>query len=434
MVKFLKDFLVFEDPSLIKKRQYLLAFLVMGFLLGLLMILAFWGNSSERVLPQTSSPQKSKEIESGGSRIKPEEVWRFRMEEENKKMRDALQKIKASLEESQKEAAHKETRSTYAQNLELTLQDLQHQLAQKTAPSSLPSPVAVPQGFPESMPQGTAPSLIQKFTFQNQGEGKPSLKTFRNTIPSGAFVRAVLLSGVDVSTAMTSSQSPRPFLVRMIDHGTLPRKFKSDLKDCHLTGAAHGDLSSERVYARLEMLTCTVRKTGEIIETLVTGYIAGSDGKAGIRGKVVSKDSAFLERSLLGGLFSGLSNIVSPQNRQNMVNPFSAGNPKVDAPSAKDMFTSGMAEGATNALDRLSQYYIRRAEQLQPVIQVPAGQVVDVVFTQAVTFGSQDAKEKIAQLRKASSESSSSLSPSQKQETEENASFPSQTFPPGDAP
>jgi hypothetical protein len=52
------------------------------------------------------------------------------------------------------------------------------------------------------------------------------------------------------------------------------------------------------------------------------------------------------------------------------------------------MFTAGMASGATTALDRLSQYYIDRAEQLQPVIQVAAGQVVDIVFTEGTAIGS----------------------------------------------
>ena len=154
-------------------------------------------------------------------------------------------------------------------------------------------------------------------------------------------------------TALQASTDPRPLLVRLVDHGTLPRRFKSDLKDCHLTVAAYGDLSSERVYGRLEKLSCVVRKTGEILETQVTGYVAGPDGKAGLRGKVVSKEGAFLERSLVGGLLSGLSSVANPQNRQSLVNPFSAGNPKVDGPSASNLFASGMAEGTSNALDRL---------------------------------------------------------------------------------
>jgi conjugal transfer pilus assembly protein TraB len=50
------------------------------------------------------------------------------------------------------------------------------------------------------------------------------------------------------------------------------------------------------------------------------------------------------------------------------------------------MFTAGMTSGISTALDRLSQYYIDRAEQLQPVIQVAAGQVVDIVFTEGASL------------------------------------------------
>ena len=54
-----------------------------------------------------------------------------------------------------------------------------------------------------------------------------------------------------------------------------------------------------------------------------------------------------------------------------------------------------MAGGASSALDRLSQYYIDRAEQLQPVIQVAAGQVVDIVFTQGTFIGAQEVHAEI---------------------------------------
>jgi len=253
------------------------------------------------------------------------------MEEENKKLQESLQSLKDSLSQKQQDTQ----KDAYMQKLEATLEDLQEQMRQKIASPS-------PESLSTTLPHPEAPtSGIQKFTLQQWGTGSPMIKTVLNTIPAGAFARSVLLSGLDASAAMSASADPRPLLLRLTDHGTLPRRFKSDLKDCHLTASAYGDLSSERVYARLEKLTCTLRKTGEIIETQVAGYIAGPDGKAGIRGKVVSKDAAFLERSLIGGLFSGLSNIANPQNRQSMVNPFSAGNPKTDAPSTKDMFSSG---------------------------------------------------------------------------------------------
>ena len=131
------------------------------------------------------------------------------------------------------------------------------------------------------------------------------------------------------------------------------------------------------------------------METQVAGYISGPDGKAGIRGVVASKDGQFLARSFVGGVFAGLSNVANPQNHQTQASPFAPGAKQPTAPNVGDMFTAGMASGATTALDRLSQYYIDRAEQLQPVIQVAAGQVVDVVFTQGTFIGSQDVKEKI---------------------------------------
>ncbi|MBA3814817.1 MAG: hypothetical protein H0X26_10135 [Alphaproteobacteria bacterium] len=243
--------------------------------------------------------------------------------------------------------------------------------------------------------------VIQKLSLSLISNTK-NLKTVETTIPAGAFAKTVLLSGLDASSSMSASSDPRPMLLRIVDHGTLPRRFQSDLKDCHCTAGAYGDLSSERVYARLEKLTCVERATGEIIETQVAGYVAGSDGKAGIRGVVASRDGQFLARSLMGGIFSGLSNIANPQNRRAQVNPFfGAWGPgsQIAGPTMAENFTAGMAGGATSALDRLSQYYIDRAEQLQPVIQIAAGQVVDIVFTEGTFIGSQTIRSETGKTR-----------------------------------
>lgn len=229
-------------------------------------------------------------------------------------------------------------------------------------------------------------------------------KTVETMIPAGAFAKTVLLSGLDASSAMNASSDPRPMLLRIVDHGTLPRRFQSDLKDCHCTAGAYGDLSSERVYARLEKLTCIDRATGEIVEAQVSGYVSGSDGKAGIRGIVASKDGQFLARSLMGGVFAGLSNVANPQNLRAQVNPFFGTNAgtstlgaQLSGPSIGGNFISGMAGGATTALDRLSQYYIDRAEQLQPVIQIAAGQVVDIVFTDGASLRNQCCSDPVLQ-------------------------------------
>lgn len=259
----LKHFFSSDNPPEVQKRQYMLAAVVFLIVLGLLVFLMTLFEREEAPLA-LKTPAAAKEIESGGSRIKPEEMWRFRMEEENKKLQESLQSLKDSLSQKQQDTQKDAT----VQKLEATLEDLQEQMRQKMSSATDTMSTTLPN--PEVPTSG-----IQKFTLQQWGTGVPLIKTILNTIPAGAFARSVLLSGLDASAAMSASADPRPLLLRLTDHGTLPRRFKSDLKDCHMTASAYGDLSSERVYARLEKLTCTIRKTGEIIETQVAGYIAG---------------------------------------------------------------------------------------------------------------------------------------------------------------
>lgn len=362
-------------------------------------------------------------IETTTSKVDLNGAWRHKVEEETQKLSDEITALKTLFQELAKSASsrdalsqdfpqeeisedeesssiHPLSKDSVTQEFETRILQLESQLeSQKNSFASgrennpYLSQSLDGRGDPEK-------NLIQKVSLELRENLKHRLpKTVETTIPAGAFAKTVLLSGLDASSSMTASSDPRPMLLRIIDPGTLPRRFQSDLKDCHCTASAYGDLSSERVYGRLEKLTCIERKTGEIIETQVAGYIAGSDGKAGIRGVVASKDGQFLARSFVGGIFAGLSNVANPQSRQSQVNPFYPGSAHVSPPNVGDMFTAGMAGGATTALDRLSQYYIDRAEQLQPVIQIAAGQVVDIVFTEGTFIGSQTVHSEIKAQR-----------------------------------
>ena len=368
-------------------------------------------------------------IETASHKVDLNEVWRHKVEEENKKLSEELAALKKLFHEGSKDEDSYENNTI--RDLEAKLLRLEDQLessghgieGKETQPSlQSPQNAQAPSNarpfngpfngnsfnedpFNGGSSNGTRGDsegpTIHKFSLGLSENSKKNhkLNTVETTIPAGAFAKTVLLSGLDASASMTASSDPRPMLLRLIDPGTLPRRFQSDLKDCHCTASAFGDLSSERVYARLEKLSCIERKTGEIIETQVAGYIAGSDGKAGIRGVVASKDGQFLGRSLVGGIFAGLSNVANPQNRQAQVNPFFPGSAHMSPPTVGEMFTSGMAGSASSALDRLSRYYIDRAEQLQPVIQIAAGQVVDIVFTEGTFIGSQTVKSEIEKTR-----------------------------------
>lgn len=257
----------------------------------------------------------------------------------------------------------------------------------------------------ESVPETFAPepmvsNQIRRVALNLRARETKVLKTIDTHIPAGAFVEAVLLSGLDASASLNSSADPRPVLLRLTGRGQLPRKFKSDLKDCHLTASAYGDLSSERVFARLEKLSCTEVLTGELVETEVAGFIAGSDGRAGIRGIVISKEGPYLSRSLIGGVLSGLSDVANPEN-QKTVTFGGGGLANVDPLNPGELFVSGVGRGTSKALNRLADYYINRAEQLQPVVEIPPGQEVTVIFTEGVFFGSSTVKQELSKNRDA---------------------------------
>lgn len=216
-----------------------------------------------------------------------------------------------------------------------------------------------------------------------------------NYIPAGSIAKAVLLSGVDVSTAMQSSSNPDPIVLKIVDYGTLPNSFRSNLLNCHVVGAVHGDLSSERAKIRLEELSCVNPSTKKIIETEIVGFVTGEDGRSGVRGEVVSTEGKLLGNSLLSGVLGGLANNFNPSTSYQPNVVLGNGPQQGTGQRFKDSFSSG----ATSALDRLSKYYIERAENLQPVIQIGAGRKVDILFTKGVFLGSTGIRQKVQEAR-----------------------------------
>ena len=200
-------------------------------------------------------------------------------------------------------------------------------------------------------------------------------------LPAGSHADAVVLAGVDASAGVSSQGDPRPVLLRLTSRARSAAEdgeaLEADVAGCTLTGAAYGDLSSEKVYVRLRTLTCAGPEPETVIETEVAGFVAGS-GKAGVRGPVVSREGALVEKAFLAGLVSGAG-----ESAANLLQP-GAGSPGGDGAaggaSLMDVGRAGLGAGAGSAGRRVADYLIRRAEQYQPVIQLQTGTRVTVVF------------------------------------------------------
>ena len=233
-----------------------------------------------------------------------------------------------------------------------------------------------------------AAPLIERFELDGAPFGEPDgadTKPLSTWLPAGSHAEAVVLSGVDASAGISSQGDPRPVLLRLTGPAWTAAPSASedaaalsvDLAGCTVTGAAHGDLSSEKVYARLRTLTCAGPEPGTVVETQVAGFVANA-GKAGVRGPVVSREGALVEKAFLAGLVSGVGQGVSGAFAPQAV--ASGGAAAVANTGLADIGRAGLGAGAASAGQKVADYLIRRAEQYQPVIQLRAGTRVTVVF------------------------------------------------------
>ena len=198
-----------------------------------------------------------------------------------------------------------------------------------------------------------------------------------------------MLAGVDASAGISSQGDPRPVLMRITgpawtaaEDGTA---MQVDIDGCTVTGAAHGDLSSEKVYVRFRTMTCAGPEPGTVVETDVAGFVAGS-GKTGVRGPVVSREGALVEKAFLAGMISGAGQGVA-QAFQPQAVATGAGGAAVANTALSDIGRAGLGAGASSAGQKVADYMIRRAEQYQPVIQLQAGTRVTLVFLEGARIG-----------------------------------------------
>lgn len=294
--------------------------------------------------------------------------------------------------DSLKKEKQEESSSQVADDLKKRIDALEQQLQQ---PAGQPNPAAnqmagsqefqgnflPPAGSPnaQNLASGDASGQgIREDTLslsKDQTENSAPLKNPDTYVPAGTFAKAVMIGGADASAAVNAQSNPSPMLFRIIENGTLPNHEKSHLKDCVVTAAVVGDISSERGLIRLESLSCTF-PSKEIVDQSVEGTIFGSEGKNGVRGKPVWREGALLQRAFAAGALSGISEGISQTYTTNSISP--QGNVATIQPSK--VAQVGLGKGIGKAMDKLADYNIQRAEQYHPVIQLSAGAVVDVVF------------------------------------------------------
>ena len=204
-------------------------------------------------------------------------------------------------------------------------------------------------------------------------------------LPPNSYASARVIVGVDASAGVSSQTDPLPVVLRItgparsvMQNGKV---LTTRIEGCIVNGAARGDLSSEKVYVKLARMTCD-QPGGRVAVSEVKGFISFA-GKSGVRGRVVSREGNLVSQALLAGIVGGFGRGFSANANGIFAGQLGAGGQRPSL-SATDIVAGGLGQGAGEAADTVSRYLIERAEQYQPVVEMPTGIAVEIVFLDGV--------------------------------------------------
>lgn len=330
----------------------------------------------------------------------PKQMWMARLDDERKMLEKRLDQLENLIVEEKRSQGKKQQENDALKKEVNYLRDSLHEVQTNQEIASAPPLSNSPQEelFSYSYEPAKQPTFLGRELKEVTATlPKDKVQHVSTVIPAGTSVKAVLVSSTDIPCGVYSQTDPQPVKLQVLDDARLPKQVRVKLKGGIVIGSAHGDLSSERIYIRTERLTQT-KRSGDFVETEVTGYITGEDGKYGVRGRLIDKSGRIVKNAAVSGFFSGVNQVLQSHGDRTNI---SYNNPEQDNfAAAGNILRSGSVAGANNAFDRLTDYFIKQADQVSPVIEVNAGRVVDITFTHGCEVGDLHTKDKVSAIRK----------------------------------
>jgi conjugal transfer pilus assembly protein TraB len=227
-----------------------------------------------------------------------------------------------------------------------------------------------------SMSMASMPTTgIQKLRFHRQSHTTNNLRrTIHNYVPAGSFVTAVLTGGADANAGVNGQGDTAPIMFRTLNDGFLPNGKQSKLKDCFVTAATYGEVSSSRGIVRTQRLSC-IFADDQILDIPIQGT-AFNFGRNGIRGTTVMRNGKIVQMAGVSGLFTGLGDTAQAMSQTTAVSPLGT-TTTIDANDALLNLAGASAESVGS---KLADYYIKMAEQYHPIIELNPGTIVNIVF------------------------------------------------------
>ncbi|QHM74029.1 TrbI/VirB10 family protein [Mixta intestinalis] len=296
-------------------------------------------------------------------------------EKEAREQLSAMQKDFKALKDQLTEVIHNNT--SLQQKVNDLMAQIQNQPKTQSVGQQTPPASHQATGYtPPRQEYSFGPAPVQKGQIDNQvfdySKFEPEKKDTSFWVPTGTFSKATVIEGADTNASVRGEQNMVPMQFKLQGEAHLPNNHKmGHLKNCFLTGAAYGDISSERAIVLAQRLSCVIN--GKHIDQEVEGHVTFY-GKNGIKGIPVMRNGKILGLAFTSGVFGGLGQSAS------QVGQTVAGLGATTSISGGDVARSAIGGGLGKGADKLADYYIERAEQYHPIIPIGAANRVEVVF------------------------------------------------------
>ena len=216
---------------------------------------------------------------------------------------------------------------------------------------------------------------VNVVSFPVKTSGAVYLKRPSVVLPTGSYVKAKLLTGVEAPEGKTY-----PALLQLDFAYVIPNHKRLDLTGCFAIAKAQGDLSTERVQMQAVKLSC-VSKKGGFFEREVNGFVADdADNSFAVMGTVNTKQDRVAAMGFLSSVVTGISKAVQQAQTIQQATPLGGGQSMVTGDQAKYIGAGGAAEAAS----MVTQWYLKQAQNLLPTINVGSGQDVWIIMQDSV--------------------------------------------------
>ncbi|KJW03937.1 TraB/VirB10 family protein [Rickettsia argasii] len=342
--------------------------------IGVIMVLVFYGlsESEEKTSMVLAEERQAREISGIEKAIDPRAKWTAEILNEVKNMQNHLEKLI--------ENKYLETKTKiddFSQKLESL--EKPHEETILYDGNDFNNNQKIEDLLDNNLEQSIAAAPVKRLLGYVKRTSAELKKDVQDYITTGSFARGVLLTGIVVGTGTNNAASPEPIMIRLVDTAIFSKGYKTEqIKEAILIGSCTGDISSERAKCRLETVSL-LNSHGKIIEKPVEGWLIGEDGRPGIKGIVVDRSSDVARMAVLNGVLGGIAQFFQNQ-ASNGIFPVSPITGQQNALKAQDSLKAGVYAGTGNALEKLADFAIKRAESMSPVIVVASGRVIDVVF------------------------------------------------------